>query len=93
MGQPNPPSLRDVEAEIGLLMPVALDMVATVVESPGTSMEAYDALLTVAEENPPLLFLAVLRVAAGLAAICEMTAEQIRSLEDNPAATSPAAGE
>lgn len=92
MGQPATPSLRDVEAEIALLMPVALDMIATTVEDPATSLETYDALLTVAENNPPLLFLAILRVAAGLAAVCEMTPEQIRSLDDKPAATSPAAG-
>lgn len=93
MGEPTQPSLRDIEAEIGLLMPIALDMIATVVESPGTSVETYDATLTVAEQNPPLLFLAILRAAAGLAAISELTGDDIRSLENGPAATSPAAGE
>lgn len=75
-------ALRATEHLIGTLMPTALDMIASVVEDPTSSLDNYDRLLTVAEVNSPVLLLAVLRCAAGLAAIGEVTAADIRALMD-----------
>lgn len=71
--------LLTTHREIGRLLPTALDMIATVVEDPGGTLENYDRLLTVAEAESPLLLLAVLRAAAGFAAVMEATPEDIRA--------------
>lgn len=72
--------LADIEASISLVMPTALDVIATVVEAPAGDLTTYDRLLGVAEANPPTLFLALVRCAAGLAAIAEMDGTQVRAL-------------
>ena len=77
-----PDSIEVAEALIGKLMPTALDMIAATVDSPGTSLEAYDATLAVAETQSPLLFLALIRCAAGLATIGDLTGDHIRALAD-----------
>lgn len=76
--------LRGLETEIGRLMPTALDMIASVVDQPGTSLDVYDGLIAVAEAESPLLLLAVIRAGAGMAAIAEMTARDVRSLAKVP---------
>lgn len=73
-------SLADFEGTVAEVMPVALDMIATVVEDPATSWERYAALLEVAEQTPPQLMLALTRIAAGLAVIAEMSPAQVRAL-------------
>lgn len=72
--------LRGLQAEIGRLMPTALDMIGTVVDDPGTSLDVYDGLISVAEAESPLLLLAIVRAAAGLAAIAELTGREVRQL-------------
>jgi len=72
--------LAEIESELVRLMPTALDMVATVVDAPASDLDTYDGLLTVAEANSPLLLLAVIRVAAGMTVIAEMSGEQVRAL-------------
>lgn len=72
--------LAETNAVIGRLMPTALDMIATVVADPGASLESYDALTAVAEQESPLLLLAILRAAAGLAHVLEMTPADVRAL-------------
>lgn len=69
-----------LEAEISLLMPMALDLVGTVVDSPGMDLDDYEALTAVVESQSPVLFLALLRTAAGLAHIAEMTGDAVRAL-------------
>lgn len=78
------PTLQDLESEIIRLMPTALDIVADVVDQPGTSMESYDAILAVAEANPPLLFLAVVRCAAGFAHTADLAGKDVRALGRKP---------
>lgn len=90
MGQPTPTSIKDLETEISLVMPTALDIIAEVVADPGMTLERYETFLTLAEANPGTLFLALLRVSAGLAAIADMTPDQIRDLGATPADTTPA---
>jgi hypothetical protein len=75
-----PTTVEAVQRMIADLMPVALDLVATVVDEPTPSWDSYSGMLEVAEQESPLLLLAVLRSAAGLAAILDMTGEQIRAL-------------
>lgn len=72
--------LADLEAHISELMPTALDMIGTIVDTPGSDINTYDRLLSVAEMNPPVLVLAILRCAAGLAAVSDMTGDQVRAL-------------
>lgn len=81
MGQPTAPELvADLEREIGRLMPTALDMIATVTDNPGGNWDLYSGLLEVCEAHSSILLLAVLRTAAGLAAIGEMDGKQVRAL-------------
>lgn len=75
-------TLRSIERLIGTLMPTALDMIATIVDEPAGNLDSYNRLLTVAEAESPVLLLAVLRTAAGLAAIAEMSGADVRSLAD-----------
>lgn len=72
--------LSQMEAHISLLMPTALDMIATIVETPGSDLDTYDQLLQVVEAHPPALMLAILRCAAGLAAVSDMSGDQVRAL-------------
>lgn len=81
-------AIEAVQAEVVRLMPVALDLIATVVESPAPSWDVYAGTLEVAEQQSGLLMIAVLRAAAGLAAVLEMTGEQVRALDGStPAET------
>lgn len=85
--------LRELEAQIADLMPVAADMIATTMENLAPDLEAYEALLTVAEEQPPQLLMAILRTAAGLAHISDFTPAQMRALNDPPSDTQPTAAD
>lgn len=78
---------RELEEQIADLMPVAADMIATTMVTGEPSLDDYDAMLTLAEEQPSQLLLAILRTAAGLAHVAEMTPEQMRALNDPPSAT------
>lgn len=69
-----------METHLSLLMPTALDMIATVVDTPASDLDTYDRLLQVAEANSPALVLAILRCAAGLAAVSDMSGDQVRAL-------------
>ena len=71
-----------LEREIGLIMPMALDLVATVVETPAMGPEDYEAVTAVVESQSPVLFLALLRIAAGFAAIADMDPDQVRALTE-----------
>lgn len=73
-------TITALEAEISQLMPMALDMIATVVDSPGMELEDYEALTAVVETQSPVLFLALLRTAAGLAAIAELSGDDVQAL-------------
>lgn len=72
--------LRSTEYEIGRLMPTALDMIASIVDKPGTDLDTYRRLSEVAEVGSDLVLFAVLRAAAGLAAIAELTGAEVRAL-------------
>ncbi len=82
-------AIEAVQAEVARLLPTALDLVAAVVESPAPSWDVYAGTLEVAEQSSGLLLIAVLRVAAGLAAILDMTGDQVRALDT---ATPPETG-
>jgi len=84
--------LRGTEAEIGRLMPTALDMIASVVDNPGTSLEVYDGLLAVAEAESPLLLLAIVRAGAGLAHIADLDGRGLRALAKANIPPEPSAG-
>ena len=71
---------ESVQAEVQRLMPTALDMIATVVDAPAFDFEVWSGLMEVAEQNSPLLMIALLRNAAGLAAILDLTGDQVRGL-------------
>ncbi len=73
-------TLQATEAEIARLMPTALDIVAAIVDEPATSWDTYAGTLEVAEQNSPLLLLAMARAAAGMASIAELTSDQVRAL-------------
>ena len=75
-------AIEAVQAEVERLMPTALDLIASVVESPAPSWDVYAGTLEVAEQSSGLLLIAVLRAAAGLAAILEMDGAMVRKLAD-----------
>ena len=77
-----PDTLEVAEALIAKLMPTALEMVASVIDEPGTSLESYGRLLAVAEQESPLLMLAMTRCAAGMATVADMASADVRSLID-----------
>ena len=72
--------LAAAEASIVELMPTVADIVATIVENPKMDFDDYAGLLEAAEVQGPLLFITLVRLAAGLAAIAECTPEQVRLL-------------
>lgn len=72
--------ITQLDVEIGKLMPMALDMIGDVVDAPGMSVEDYEAITAVVETQSPVLFLALLRAAAGLAAIVELSGDDVRAL-------------
>lgn len=72
--------LAEFERTLGQIMPTALDMIASVVESPGTDWDTYAATLEVLDQAGPMLPLAILRAAAGMATAAEITADQVRQL-------------
>jgi len=72
--------VTELETEISRLMPLALDMIADVVDQPAMSIEDYEAITAVVELQSPVLFLALLRAGAGLAAISELYGDQVRAL-------------
>lgn len=82
-------TLRQIEHLIGTLMTTAMDMIATVVEDPSSSLENYERLMSVVEAESPVLLLAVLRAAAGLAYVADMSPQEIR-LMGSPHLTNPA---
>lgn len=90
MREAMPSTLQATQVAIGALMPTALEMVASIVADPGTSLEGYDALVAVAEQESPLLLLAVLRVAAGLATVAEMDSDQVLALSEPQGGSEPA---
>lgn len=73
-------AIRAVEVQISQLMPTALDMIADVVDQPAMELADYEAITAVVETQSPLLFLALLRCAAGMAAVAGMTGDQTRAL-------------
>lgn len=79
-------NLADFERTLGEIMPTALDMIAAVVEAPGTDWDTYSGTLEVLDAAGPLLPLAILRAAAGIAAIAEISPGEIRALA-TPAVT------
>lgn len=80
-------ALRATEAAIVDLIPTVCDMVATIVESPAMTWEDYSGFLEAADLQGPLLFVALLRLSAGFAAVCELTPEQVRGFGRPDAAT------
>lgn len=75
-----PSTLEATVDAIADTMPVALDMIATMMDEPTPSWETFAGLLEVAEQTTPLLILALVRSAAGLATVAEMTPDQVRAL-------------
>lgn len=75
-------AIEAAQAEVMRLMPTALDLIAAVVESPAPSWDVYAGTLEVADQQSGLLMIAVLRAAAGLASILDMTGDQVRALGD-----------
>lgn len=85
-------TLRSVERLIGTLMPTALEMIASVVDAPTSTLDDYERLTVIAETQSPVLILALVRTAAGLAAISDMTGNDVRSLADVKASTTATVG-
>lgn len=74
--------LAEFERTLGQIMPTALDMIAAVVEAPGTDWDTYSGTLETIDQGGPLLPLAILRAAAGIAHVAELRPDQIRALAD-----------
>lgn len=73
-------SLAELEQTLGQVMPTALDMIAAVVEDPGTDWDTYSGTLETIDQGGPLLPLAILRAAAGIAHAADFTADDVRAL-------------
>ena len=73
-------TIDQAEAEIAGLLPTACDMIATVLGENPPTFETYAGLMEVAEQASPLLLCAVVRMAAGLAYMSELTPDDVRGM-------------
>ena len=83
-------TIETAELTIAALYPTAADMIATTLANNPPDFDVYASFMEVAEAESPLLLCAVLRLAAGLAAICDMAPEDLRQLPAALAGKPPA---